>query len=514
MAEIPEVPIVRTTSKDSPIYEEQRWLIPVITLFCLGVISRLPFQGQIVWDDGGNFALAVEHFDMRLQQPQLPGMFVIFIGFARFFNLFLHNPTASLVMVNVVASGLAAAMLYVIGASWFNPRVGWTAALLMLTSPLIWFNGEMALSHMLEFAWIVFIDYAAYRTGLGEKAALFSLGILMGLAGGIRPSTPFFLLPLALVATFVGLRKRKFNLIDVAVAVVMGFAAIALWMTPLIISSGGWDSYWSLIWQWVPLHTERQDADSLIKIIDNLFVLLKSILRTVGLGILPLLWMVVIKKPNWLKICRQNWGHSVIALSVLPGFLFFLLVHLRRQGQTLTIMPGFILLAALAIVNFSNSLWPGKRQRWALLTAVIVSLNGLFFLFGPVGVSTRREIVNFDARFIEPIEFIQENFDPETTAILTHPQYKRLVPLYLREYQQPHLSSQVADFRDRPQILTAPVNTLVLLDKRVLRNPEQSKDFQTLVMPSGTSLRYLNWSPDQQLQVTTDYVKLISPTHN
>ena len=510
MVEIPKVPISTTTSQDSPAHIDNRWLLTAIALFFLGVITRLPFQSQIVWDDGGNFALAVEHFDMRLQQPQMPGMFVVFIGLARFFNLFLHNPTASLVMVNVVASGVAAAMLYVIGTSWFNPRVGWTAALLMLTSPLIWFNGEMALSHMIEFAWIVLIDYAAYRTGLGEKKALFGLAILMGLAGGIRPSTPFFLLPLALVATFVGLRKRKFNLKDVAVAVAMGLAAIALWMIPLIISSGGWDSYWGLIQGWLPLHTERKDADSVIKIIDNVFVLLKALLRTVGLGILPLLWIVAIKKPNWLKSCRQNWGNGVIAMSVLPGLLFFLLVHLRRKGQTLTIMPGFILLAALAIVSFSESLWPRKRQRWALLTAVIVSLNGLFFLFGPDEVSTWREIRNFDARFIEPIEFIQENFDPETTAILSHPQYKRLVPIYLREYQQPHLSSQVADFRDRPQILTTPVDTLVLLDKRVLRNPEQTKDFQTLVMPSGTTIRYLTWPQDKQLQVTTKHVKLMS----
>ena len=200
----------------------------------------------------------------------------------------------------------------------------------------------------------------------------------------------------------------------------------------------------------------------------------------------------------------------MIALSVLPGFLFFLLVHLRRKAQTMTIMPGLILLAALAIVSFSEHIWQGKRQRWALLTAVIISLNGLFFVFGPVGVPTSREIRSFDAKFIEPIEFIQENFDPETTAILAHPLYKRLVPVYLREYQQPHLSSLVADYRDRPQILTAPVNTLVLLDKKIFRNPEQSKDFQELVMPSGKMLRYLTWSQDQQLQVTTEYVKLIS----
>ncbi|MDJ0631836.1 MAG: hypothetical protein QNJ34_01480 [Xenococcaceae cyanobacterium MO_188.B29] len=485
------------------------WLLPAIALFCLGIATRLPFQSQIVWGDGGNFALAVEHFDIRLEQPQMPGMFLIFIGFARFFNLFLHNPTASLVMVNVVASGVAAAMLYIIGTTWFNPRVGWTASLLMLTSPLLWFNGEMALSHMLEFTWVVLINYTAYRTGLGEKKALFGLGILMGLAGGIRPSTPFFLLPLSLVAVFLGLRERNFKLRDVAVAVLMGLAAIALWMTPLIISSGGWDTYWGMVNQWLPLHTEREDADSLIKIVDNIFLLVKAILRTVGLGLIPMLWVVGVKRPNWLRSWRRNWGHRAIALSITPGVLFFLLVHLRRKAQSLTIMPGFILLGALAIVSFSEHFWQGKRQAWALVTAAIISLNGLFFLVGPEGVPTWREIRNFDAKFIEPIEFIKENFDPETTTVLSHPLYKRLVALYLTEYQQPHLSSQVANHRDRPQVISAPVNTLVLLDRKILRNPEQSKDFQKLVMPSGNTLRYFTWSSDRQLEVTTDYVQLV-----
>jgi hypothetical protein len=505
-----ETPISSTTSNDSQTQTSNRWLLPAIACFCLGLATRLPFQSQIVWGDGGNFALAVEHYDVRLEQPQMPGMFVIFIGFARFFNLFLHNPTASLVMVNVVASGVAAAMLYIIGTTWFNWRVGWTASLLMLTSPLIWFNGEMALSHMLEFTWVVLIDYAAYHTGLGNKKALLSLGVLMGLAGGIRPSTPFFLLPLSLVAIFLGLRKRKFKLLDVAVAIFMGLVAIALWMIPLIISSGGWDTYWGMVQQWLPLHTEREDADSLVKIIDNVFLILKAILRTVGLGLIPMLWVIGIKRPNWFRSWRRNWANSAIALSVVPGVLFFLFVHLRRKAQSLTIMPGFILLGALAIVSFSEHFWKGKRQGWALLTAVIISLNGLFFLFGPEGVPTWREIHNFDVKFIEPIEFIKENFDPKTTTILSHPLYKRLVSVYLKEYQQPHLSSQVANNRDRPQVVSSPVHTLVLLDKKILRNPEQIRGFQQLVMPSGNTIRYLTWSQDKQLQVTTDSVKLLS----
>ena len=64
--------------------------------------------------------------------------------------------------------------------------------------------------------------------------------------------------------------------------------------------------------------------------------------------------------------------------------------------------------------------------------------------------------------------------------------------------------------RDHPQILAAPVDTLVLLDKKIFRNPEQSENFHNLVMPRGQIIRYLTWSKDQQLQVTTDYVKLIS----
>lgn len=522
MVKTPNSPV---TSKNLHSQIVNHRLFPAIALFCLGIATRLPFQSQIVWGDGGNFALAVEHFDVRLEQPQMPGMFIIFIGFARFFNLFLQDPPTSLVMVNVVASGIAASMLYLIGTTWFNERVGWTASLLMLTSPLLWFNGEMALSHMLEFTWVVLIDYGAYKTGLGDKKALFGLGILMGLAGGIRPSTPFFLLPFCLVATFLGLSKGKFNLIDVTVAVFIGLVAIALWMTPLIISSGGWHTYWGMVQQWLPLHTEREDADSALKIIDNVFLLLKAILRTVGLGLIPMLWVVAIKRPNWLRSWRKNWGNSAIALSIIPGACFFLLVHLRRKAQSLTIMPGFILLAALAIVSFSEHFGKRKgqheqeyslsekisrRQRWALVTTVIVSLNGLFFLFGPTGVPTWREIRNFDAKFIEPIEFIQENFDSKTTTILSHPLYKRLVAVYLPEYQQPYLSSLVADNRDRPQIIAPNVNTLVLLDRRVLRNPEQSQDFQELVMSSGNTIRYLTWSGDRQVEVTTDSVKLVS----
>ena len=510
-----------TTNKNVIRQINSSLLLPALSLFFLGLATRLPCQGQIAWGDGGNFALAVEHFDVRLEQPQMPGMFIIFIYFARFFNLFLHNPTQSLVLVNVVASAVGAAMLYILGTQWFNVRVGWTTALLMLASPLIWFNGEMALSHVLEFTWVVLIDYAAYYTGLGNKKALFALGLLMGLAGGIRPSTPFFLLPLSLVATWLGWRKRGYKLVDIAIAVVIGIIALVLWMTPLIISSGGWDSYWQLVQQWLPVHTEREDADSLIKIVDNIFLLLKAILRGVGIAIIPMLWALFANRSAINRSLRKNWAVQALALSIAPGILYFLFVHLRRKAHTLTIMPGLILLGALAIVWLSKHLYrqntvnkypwqKSRRHFWIWLTAIIVSLNGLFFLLGPLGVPTWREIRSYDAKFLEPMAVIRERFAPETTAILSHPLHKRIVAVYLPEYQQPHLSSQVAAAPDQPHVLPLPINTLVLLDRKVLRNPGQDDGFQKIVMSSGKILRYRSWSSPQQLQVTATSSQLIS----
>ncbi|EDZ94643.1 hypothetical protein AmaxDRAFT_2509, partial [Limnospira maxima CS-328] len=108
---------------------------------------------------------------------------------------------------------------------------------------------------------MVLIIAAAYLTSFANRPALFTLTILMGLAGGIRPSTPFFMLPLALTSLFLGWRfgspnsGYRFKLTDVFIAVSLGLAAVAVGFIPLIASSGGWDNYWQLVQEWLPLHT-------------------------------------------------------------------------------------------------------------------------------------------------------------------------------------------------------------------------------------------------------------------
>ncbi|MDT9180535.1 MAG: hypothetical protein P5702_12035 [Limnospira sp. PMC 1291.21] len=313
---------------------------------------------------------------------------------------------------------------------------------------------------------MVLIIAAAYLTSFANRPALFTLTILMGLAGGIRPSTPFFMLPLALTSLFLGWRfgspnsGYRFKLTDVFIAVSLGLAAVAVGFIPLIASSGGWDNYWQLVQEWLPLHTERRDADSLVKIFDNLMVFMKEYFRLIGVAIIPMLWILVCDRQAIAHLIRRDRRIQTLSLSCVPGMLYFLFVHLRRKSQTFTIMPGIMMMAGLTIVWLGDR-WEKQKpdlfitisatipkpfqksvvfSGWGIVTAAIVCVNGLFFLFGSAGMPTAQDVRVFNRDIGERIEFVRDRFSPETTVVLTRHYYYRLVDLYLSDYQQQGLS--------------------------------------------------------------------------
>src|SRR5687767_5428741 len=85
----------------------------VILLLTLGIISRLPFQSNILhhWDSI-NFALALDHFDLYMHRPHPPGMFVFYILLGRLINWALQDPNASLVWISIITTGLGAAAIF------------------------------------------------------------------------------------------------------------------------------------------------------------------------------------------------------------------------------------------------------------------------------------------------------------------------------------------------------------------------------------------------------------------
>lgn len=477
------------------------WVMPACFLM-LGIVTRLPFRAQLVQEwDAGCFALAVEHYDVRLEQPHRPGTFIVYIFLARCLNWFLQDATASLVMVSVIATSLAASTMFILGQTWFDRRVGWVAASLMLASPIVWFYGEMALSYLPEFCWVLWIVLAATYTCRGSRIALWVLAILMGLAGGIRPNTPIFLLPLALWALASGLRTRKFGWRQVAMAVLLGLVALAAWMIPLFETAGGAEFYWGMVMGWLEKHS--QDSNSWQAFSRNLILMVEVTLLGVGLAILPLLAMAVRHRSRLLPWLRSDWRSQAFMLWILPGSFYLLFVHIQRYGHAFTVLPALILLAALAVVAFGDWLRKYHRHASTVLIMGVIGCNALIFPFGPSSYRTWQTIRYYDTKYSERIEFIRSHFPPQTTSVLAHTFYGRLPDLYLPAYQERHLSRTVVSL---PVVLPAHVRTLVLLDNKIYKGKDQG--FQKRRLPRGGKIRYLTWSADQQLKLTQQGVEI------
>ncbi len=490
------------------------WLWPPIALFTLGILSRWVFRSQLIQEwDAGNFVMAVNHFDLRQGIPHLPGTFVLFVFAGRALTVFWPDPHTSLVMVSVLASGLAAAALFILGRAWFSPRVGWVAALLMLSSPSVWFYGEMSLSYMAEFFWVIPILFTAYYAGQGDRRALWMLAALMGLAGGIRPNTPVFLMPLAIAALGRGLWTQKFNGRDILAVLAIGFSSALVWMIPMWAMSGGPMTYWQLVQIW--MHDHSQDARSLIGVLDNFTFVMRAIVFVLGFGLLPGLWALGYFRRfscgdatrTLLPLLRRDWRAQVLMLAIVPGFFYFLFMHIKRQGHSFTIMPALMVLAAVAIVLLVQTLEPRYPRAWTIVLTLVIGGNTAFFLLGPAEFRTRAKIQEFDRTYVERLAVIRAEFPPETTAVLASKPYGRLPEVYLPDYVFPNLSDRRSEV---PVIVPTQAQTLVFLDDKIYSKPEQDRGFQSLPLANDKFLRYLVIPRDRQATVSKDAVELVA----
>jgi len=484
------------------------WLWSVFTLFALGILSRWLFRSQLIQEwDAGNFVMAVNHFDLRQGIPHLPGTFVLFVFAGRALTVFWPDPHTSLVMVSVFASGLAAAALFILGRAWFNPRVGWAAALLMLSSPSVWFYGEMSLSYMAEFFWVIPILFTAYYAGQGDRRALWILAALMGLAGGIRPNTPVFLMPLAIATLGRGLWLHKFNGRDAIAVLGIGLGSALVWMIPMWAMSGGPLSYWRLLQIW--MHDHRQATRTIDDVLGNFTFLLRAIVFVLGFGILPGLWALGRFRRSLLPLLRRDWRAQVLLLAIVPGFLYFLAVHIKRQGHSFTIMPALIILAGIAIVLLVQILEPRYPKAWPIVLTLVIGGNTAFFLWGPAEFRTRAKIQDFDRTYVERLAVIRANFPPATTAVLASKPYGRLPEVYLPDYVFPNLSDRRSEI---PVVIPTQAETLVFLDDKIYSKPEQDRGFQSLPLANNKALRYLVIPRDRQAVVAKDTVELVTLT--
>lgn len=432
-----EQPVKNATQSVVTVNQKQEvWLWA--GLFLLGAISRLPFVGQILYHwDSINFALSLQHFDVALGQPHVPG-YILYVFLGQLVNALVGNPQNTLAGISVVSSGLAVASLYGLGRTMFNREIGLLAALLLASSPLYWFYGVIALPHSLDTFVVIVMVWLLYLIHRGHVWLAIPAAIWLAIGGGLRPQTELFLAPLALYAGWrLGWQR---GIIALFVLVVFSLA----WVIPLFWLNGGPDRYFEIMDGFT---TDFNTTTSIFSgagwwgLSRNLTKLTLYTLYGWSLAIIPAVLVAVVNlkrlSPNTLFSAFKNARVWFMLLWICPTMAYYIFIHMGQQGLVFVFLPALLLLSAAGVYQLK---WSSPLYRQAAIAALVM-VNVLIFVVAPTNplggdrfkLLTADTLRRHDDYYLSRIQAMRQNFPESQTIILSSewrfPQY--YLPNYL-----------------------------------------------------------------------------------
>ena len=213
----------------------------VVSLLIIGVLTRIPFASRMIFEgDSARFAMAMREYDIAQMKPHAPG-YILYIALAKFVNLFVSDSRLSMLGISIISSALTAVLLYYLARRMYDGFTAFTAAVLLFSSPLFWFNGEMPLTYALEGLFSAAFAYACFRVINKEKRWLFISAVVLGLATGVRQNIIIIFFPLWLFSF------RKYSVKDILIAICIFGLTCLTWFAPMIILTGGLKKYLQVI---------------------------------------------------------------------------------------------------------------------------------------------------------------------------------------------------------------------------------------------------------------------------
>jgi hypothetical protein len=384
-------------------------------LITAALLTRLPLQSRLLYHfDSVNFAMALRGFDVANGQPHAPG-YPLYILLGHGAAWLMGSAQGGYTMIAAVSSALAAIALADLGRRMWNTQVGWLSALLLLSSPLFWFYGEVALPHTLDALLVIVAAIMCWRIWHGDQRLAPWLALWLGIAGGIRQQTLVFLLPLVVLTC----ARLPFRLIIGSLAVLA--VTVLAWLLPLLILSGGVERYFTI----VAAYSEAFDRPTSVflgagwaGLIYNLDKLTRYTLWGWAFGSLPalgaLLWRPV---PRMLVRDRRVW---FLAVWATPCLLFYTLIHMGQQGLIFVYLPILMLLGACGAALLAS------RIRWGMAVVLAcVALNVMLYLFAPVyllpgqlKVLSQATIAEHDTLLLAQIDATHSDLPPDALLLV------------------------------------------------------------------------------------------------
>jgi hypothetical protein len=406
-----------------------------LTLFFLTVATRIPFTSKFLYHmDSVHFALALERYDVTVHQPHPPGYF-LYVMLGRLVHLFIEDANRVFLLMSIVFSGLAVAALFLLALEMYDRGTALIASFLAISSPNLWFHGEIALSYAAEAFLSTLVGLFCWKVYTGKQGALWLAVVLLGIAGGVRQNSVVFLLPLLLVAA------RKMPLWKVAAALLLLGAVCCAWFFPMLYLTGGFAAYtgaFSELWEFsTGHHSVFERGWEAFSFFARTLYDFTAYSAGASLLVLGLAAYAHLRHGSPLPIGSARF--IFLAAWCLPAVIFHLLIfiHPSNPGYALIFTPPLLILGARATVQMGKELLKlTGKERTVLLTALLLSVNTGIFLFSPFPVSWRT-IVQRDASLAAMVAELR-CFDPAITAFFVTPDVFlgfRQVMYYLPHYR-------------------------------------------------------------------------------
>jgi len=276
----------------------------------------------------------------------------------------------------------------------FGRKCGWGTGLILMTSPLCWFHGEIALSTIVDSALVVsfvFVCWRAIQQGVTWFRILEMAALLAAIAGVRAQSAPL-LIPLWLYVLW-GFARPCGRKLPGAIALVVGFSL--LWFVPTVKSAGSIASYVHL------LRLKSQiDAPRIVWGGGGMGALLNDVycmgsacwVGLPGVGIIALtelIFWIVFAKPRAKDgfIGTHNARRNVLLLWIVPTVLFGMFMYVALPGHILNFFPAVAILSSLGLVGLAERLATrfSINRSWTLgfVLFLLVAVNAIVFVWPP-----------------------------------------------------------------------------------------------------------------------------------
>lgn len=342
----PYWPAARAWLEPGPWRRKEGWI--AIALALATTLPRIPMRSRYLatWDSN-LFAFALADYDVLAARPHPPG-YPVYIAMGHVGRAFGLGANDAFIAVSLISTAAATALLYVLIRRFGSGRAALVGAGLFALAPVPLYNSLIATTYPFEALFAVAAALLAlhYRDGPGPRRAVL-LAVVFALGVGVRQSLLIFMAPLLAWAVLTAPATPRRRMVDAAVAAGSAVAVALMWLTPMVLQSGGLERFRAATslqtTQVLFAHTVfNAGPDAWQDLVPRLVIYMTPEL----LVVVPMVLLAVATAMafGW-KVHLPNPQATLLAWWMAPALLFYLLVFngwgVGPDGYILILSPGF-----------------------------------------------------------------------------------------------------------------------------------------------------------------------------